>query len=564
MTTKQLLREWYAIDYNPTLLKEDREKNGGKLFLSGIIQKANTKNQNQRIYPRNILQREVENYSRAVRENRALGELDHPECVTSGYYLLSSQGWQPIEEIRDGDDVLTLDVITGKIVTQRVTKKIDQAYSGKMVHISNGKGTLEQVITPNHRVLLWDRKGEPYYITAQEFHEKNVSGDSGLSHSYMKRAASWEGEDPDLVVLPGTDVTVASEDWAAFLGIWLAEGYAVGTRGQELKGSNRNVVICQKEGTERHAEIEQLLVRMNIPYEKKLDDRQFFTNMGDVFHRYFYELGNSHTKRIPTDVKSWSPRLLTIFLEWMLKGDGKNRRGYQKTGMDEQPIVKEYATVSRRLADDVHEIMVKLGFGGTIHTYQPKDRKIEEDRWILEENSSPIHIVYGHASRTITMDRRFVKSELVDYNGRVYCIQVPNGNWLARSPSGQTFWTGNSSTVSLERVSHVIREMSWDGDTVLGRVEVLNTPKGQILQSILDSGITIGISSRGVGSTDKTNEGLDMVQDDYQLICFDIVSEPSTPGAYLGLSEGKNVTFEGVQYNKSDRIYRAINDILAK
>jgi hypothetical protein len=121
-----------------------------------------------------------------------------------------------------------------------------------------------------------------------------------------------------------------------------------------------------------------------------------------------------------------------------------------------------------------------------------------------------------------------------------------------------------SSTVSLDRVSHVIREMSWEGDNVMGRVEVLNTPKGQILQSLLDSGITIGISSRGVGSTEKTNEGLDMVQEDYQLICFDIVSEPSTPGAYLGLSEGRQTVFEGVRYSKADRIYRAINDILVR
>ena len=59
MNKKQLLREWYPVDYKPALLKEDREKNGGKLMLQGIIQKANTKNQNKRIYPLDILQREI-------------------------------------------------------------------------------------------------------------------------------------------------------------------------------------------------------------------------------------------------------------------------------------------------------------------------------------------------------------------------------------------------------------------------------------------------------------------------------------------------------------------------
>lgn len=120
-----------------------------------------------------------------------------------------------------------------------------------------------------------------------------------------------------------------------------------------------------------------------------------------------------------------------------------------------------------------------------------------------------------------------------------------------------------SSTVSLERVSHVIREMAWDGDNVIGRVEVLPTPKGKILEQLLESGITIGISSRGVGSTEQTREGVDMVQNDYQIICFDIVSEPSTPGAYL-FAEGKQIDVEKVRFAKADRIYRALNDITRK
>lgn len=120
-----------------------------------------------------------------------------------------------------------------------------------------------------------------------------------------------------------------------------------------------------------------------------------------------------------------------------------------------------------------------------------------------------------------------------------------------------------SSTVSLERVSHIVRDMWWEGTNVMGKIEVLNTPKGQILQSLLESGVTIGISSRGVGSTEKTNEGLDTVQPDYQIICFDIVSEPSTPGAYL-MPEGRDITISIPQLTKADRINRAINDIIIK
>lgn len=121
-----------------------------------------------------------------------------------------------------------------------------------------------------------------------------------------------------------------------------------------------------------------------------------------------------------------------------------------------------------------------------------------------------------------------------------------------------------TSAVSLDRVSHIIREMRWEGNNVLGVVEVLNTPKGKILQDLLSAGVQIGISSRGVGSTEKTNEGLDMVQPDYQIICFDIVSEPSTPGAYL-FAEGKQVDLDPRKtFSRADRIYRALNDIVKK
>lgn len=120
-----------------------------------------------------------------------------------------------------------------------------------------------------------------------------------------------------------------------------------------------------------------------------------------------------------------------------------------------------------------------------------------------------------------------------------------------------------SSSVSLDRVSHVVREMWWEGNNVCGRVEVLSTPKGQILESLLESGITIGISSRGVGSTEKNESGLDVVQQDYQIICFDIVSEPSTPGAYLfAESTHHTVDEKKVRASKADRIFRALNDIV--
>lgn len=119
-----------------------------------------------------------------------------------------------------------------------------------------------------------------------------------------------------------------------------------------------------------------------------------------------------------------------------------------------------------------------------------------------------------------------------------------------------------TSTVSLEKVSHVVREMWWDGDTWMGKIEVLSTPMGKILESLVDSGVTLGISSRGVGSTQTNEGGLDLVADDFTLVCFDMVAEPSTHGAYMfAESIDKNL---GAVLTRPDRILRALNALKGK
>ena len=101
-----------------------------------------------------------------------------------------------------------------------------------------------------------------------------------------------------------------------------------------------------------------------------------------------------------------------------------------------------------------------------------------------------------------------------------------------------------------------------EGNIVHGTVEILNTPSGKILQSLVESGVTLGISSRGVGST-KIDGDLQIVQDDFQLICWDFVSEPSTPGAFM-MKEGREINTNSLNkiFNKTDRINRIFNDIM--
>lgn len=98
----------------------------------------------------------------------------------------------------------------------------------------------------------------------------------------------------------------------------------------------------------------------------------------------------------------------------------------------------------------------------------------------------------------------------------------------------------DSSVVNLQNVSHNVVEIGWEGDDVVGKVEILPTPSGNILRELFKSGIRLGISSRGMGSVKDGADGLE-VQEDFNLIAFDFVSNPSTHGAFLSpVNEGVN------------------------
>jgi len=117
----------------------------------------------------------------------------------------------------------------------------------------------------------------------------------------------------------------------------------------------------------------------------------------------------------------------------------------------------------------------------------------------------------------------------------------------------------DSDVVNLKNTSHIVTEIWWDNDDVKGKVQILSTPSGQILRSLVDSGVKLGISSRGLGSVADAGNGDTIVQDDFQLICFDFVSEPSTTGAFM-VKEGRERQDNVI--TKADRINRALNEIL--
>ncbi len=176
---------------------------------------------------------------------------------------------------------------------------------------------------------------------------------------------------------------------------------------------------------------------------------------------------------------------------------------------------------------------------------------------IKESKSRPgVFEVEGVMQRASAQNQngRVYKKPILERECKRYMEEfVKNGNAFGELDHPE------SPVVSLKNASHIVKELWWKGDDLMGRVELLNTPAGNIVKEIIKAGHTIGISSRGTGSVQQTNEGTLEVQPDFELVCWDFVSNPSTHGAFMNpvsLNEGKGKVSK---YLKLDSI---INDIL--
>ena len=161
-------------------------------------------------------------------------------------------------------------------------------------------------------------------------------------------------------------------------------------------------------------------------------------------------------------------------------------------------------------------------------------------------------------------------------NGRVYperILKREAENYKKMIQKGTSLSELNhpeSSLVDLDRVSHIITEVWWDGNVLIGKLKLLTTPgfhergicssKGDLAANYLRQGVTLGISSRGVGSLKKVGDQNE-VQDDFELICFDLVSSPSTPGAYLFSNPDDRLKYEeNLEEEKKMQVQRQVGD----
>ena len=195
--------------------------------------------------------------------------------------------------------------------------------------------------------------------------------------------------------------------------------------------------------------------------------------------------------------------------------------------------------------------------------YLPFEIKPEQINESMKENNGKL-VVRGVLQR----------AEAKNQNGRVYPREVLvreakkyHKEFIKQSRAMGELDHPESSVVNLANVSHNVKEMHWEGDNLLGEVEVLSTPSGNILKELFKSGIKLGISSRGMGSVETVSEGGEQsqeVQPDFELIAFDFVSNPSTHGAFMypsGMNESVDLENKNSINSKDTKIESIINDI---
>ena len=336
-------------------------------------------------------------------------------CYDDKAEILTEAGWKLFKDLKKRDKVATLNK-EGFLVYQKPNRIFKYDYKGEMI---NFRGRfLDLLVTPNHNMYISKETHKPPF-----FKEWSLEKATNLLRGRFKtkRNFRWEGQEKDLYFLPPPErpfhrqrilEAVRIKDYLRLLGWYLSEG---STKRRTVILSNRD----QRLKEEMAEVIKKLGIHPWIGWDRvTLCSKQ----LADEFRK----LGPSHQKFIPREFKNLSPRLLRILLDSLLDGDGDKRR-------------RTYYTSSKQLAEDVHEIALKAGYSAIISKRERLTRPIIRGRKIYPR--FPQYQVL--LSRKMHEPVSYLKPTVEEYEGKVYCVEVPN-HIIYVKRNGRSLWSGNS------------------------------------------------------------------------------------------------------------------------
>ena len=193
---------------------------------------------------------------------------------------------------------------------------------------------------------------------------------------------------------------------------------------------------------------------------------------------------------------------------------------------------------------------------------------------ITEEVAKVKFITEGKgAKKKMYIEGVFLQGEIKNRNGRMYPVNTLsrevnryNESFIKKGRALGELGHPDGPTVNLDRVSHKITQLRQEGNNFIGKAQLLDTPMGKIAKSLIDEGVTLGVSSRGVGSLKTTSEGYKVVGEDFMLAtAADIVADPSAPDAFVeGIMEGKDWVWDGgiLREKFAEKTYKTINTLV--
>ena len=186
---------------------------------------------------------------------------------------------------------------------------------------------------------------------------------------------------------------------------------------------------------------------------------------------------------------------------------------------------------------------------------------------LITEHTNDVEYIVEGKNKQQYIKGIFMQSDIKNQNGRIYPFSVLkkqvkkfNEKFVKQDRALGELGHPSGPTVNLDRVSHIITELQEDGKNFIGKAKIIDTPNGKIVKNLLESGVRLGVSSRGLGSVKTNKEGVNEVQDDFVLSTVDIVSDPSAPDAFVnGIMEGKEFSLTGeIEYDIKNEIKKTV------
>lgn len=367
--------------------------------------------------------------------SRAYGDPTH--CFSDDTDILTSSGWKKITDVAVGELVPSLDLATEKTLMVPVASVINHPYVGKMLHFKTIN--MDLMVTPNHDMVwrakggnggYWKRKGKlPPRPKLRKSAADTFLGMGGPHPRVGLATLDWMGESPYRIRIADDEKSLGrvlsgefdAGDFAELMGWYVSEGYV------DLSSKDHyRISICQSRAAnpEKYGIILALLKRMGFKAVESFDRLTFSSK---PLALYLKKLGLSHQKYVPAVIKTLSAPLLKRFLDAAIMGDGRvNGSGW------------EYATVSSRLADDVQEIALKVGYRTSLRLEaRPAMAGVINGRQIMTRQDLFMVGISPPA------DLWYPVPEAVTYSGNIVCVTLAHTNNIMVRRNGKPMWSGN-------------------------------------------------------------------------------------------------------------------------